>query len=261
VLNAIEIDNFTNKEIVKRIWITLIKNESFYLIIPNHINCEMEIDAIVNIHSYIYKILQYKLSADVINLIIEYCNGFVNIGKLITSNLLQIKQGMFINSFNEFSKLENKHITFQIKYIHNLYFFDFWIVDGFDYSIEYPSMWNISHYNYIYKNGVLLRDKIQFIIEDLHKITDTNSSYPIYDIEKLKKEYFNNFNCSFEWCMKVNSSVKYLLKCKKSYIENKYEYNQVFIHRLFKYFYDLTECRDEMFYENTNQFNLSNEFL
>lgn len=221
----------------------------------------MEIDAIVNTHRYIYKILQYYLNTDIIQLIIEYCNGFVNIGKLITSNLLQIRQGIFTNSFNGVSDLEKKYITFQIKYIHNLYFFDFWIVDRFDYNfIEYPSVWYISHYNYIYNNGVLLRDKIQFITENVHNITDINSSYPIYNIEKLKKEYFNNFNCSSEWCMKVNLSVKELLRCKISCAENKYEYNQICIHRLFKHFYNLTEHKDEIFYENTNQFNLSKIF-
>lgn len=222
----------------------------------------MEIDTIVNTHRNIYKILHCYLNTDIIQLIIEYCNGFVNIGELITSNLLQIRQGIFTNSFNGVSDLGEKYITFQIKYIHNLYFFDFWIVDRFDYSfIEYPSVWNISHYNYIYENGVLLRDKIQFITENARNITDINSSYPIYNIEKLKKEYFNNFNCSPEWCMKVNSSVKELLQCKMLYIENKYEYKQIFIHRLFKHFYNLTECRDEIFYENTSRFNLSKSFI
>lgn len=227
----------------------------------------MEIDTVVNTHKTVCEILQYYLNTDIIQIIFDYCNGFVHIGNLITKDILQRnittsnfsrgKRKPFTNSSTEVSDMVNKYISFQIKYIHNLYFFDFWVVDKFDFGgFGYPSVWNISHYNYIYKNGTVLRDKIKFIIESGMQVTDFNSSYPIYNIEKLKQEYFNNFNCSTKWCLEINTAIEELLKYNKSYVENKYEYNQIFIHKLFKHFYNVTECEHELFYENNTQFNL-----
>jgi hypothetical protein len=193
-----------------------------------------EIHSILNIHNTYKKKLGKCLHGVCVNIVEEYLGGFVYLGKLNTTSILS-------RTFNEIN-----YITFQIKYIYNLYFFDFWRVESYDWGGDfYTKTWTISHYSYIYKNGVLLRDRIKFIIDSSPGNLDPfHPSYPIYNIKKLKKEHFVYFNCSIKWINSLNIISLTDLNDFKN------------IEILFKLFSDLTESKPQIFYENNKQFNL-----
>jgi hypothetical protein len=193
-----------------------------------------EIHSILNIHNSHKKVLGKYLHDVCVNIVAEYLSGFVQLGELNTPSIL-------LRTFNEIN-----YTTFQIKYIYNLYFFDFWRVESYDWGGDfYTKTWTISHYSYIYKNGVLLRDRIKFVIDSSPGNLDPfNPSYPIYNIKKLKKEHFTEFNCSIGW---INS-----LNIMSSVDLNNFEN----IELLFKLFSDLTEGKPQLFYENHIRFNL-----
>jgi hypothetical protein len=202
-----------------------------------------EIQYIFNQHNeYVTSLKKIILSA-IINTIEDYCNGFVNYGQLFTNTV-------YMRNFSDTRNFD-KYISFKIKYVHNLYFFDFWRISHHDWSGDfYGKNWIMSHYNYIYKDGKLLRDKINFIINDTPgEIKYFNPSYPIYDLKKLSQEYFVEFQCSPEWIKKVNTMCKKVnTMCKKINSQKK-------INNLFTLFKNLTENEDDEFYENHKLFN------
>jgi hypothetical protein len=194
-----------------------------------------EINWVKNNHVQTTNLLKQYLLNDLVNTIECYSNGFVHIGELFTN----------VVSSREFNY--KNYISFQIKYTHNLYFFDFWRVDHYDWGGDYfRKNWIINHYSYIYKNGKLLRDKISFTIDDVpSSIECFNPSYPIYNMKKLKQEHFVEFNCTPLWIQLVNNN-----SLKKNSSQEK-------INKLFTIFSNLTETKNDLFYENTIKFNLA----
>lgn len=193
----------------------------------------------IKIHSNLVFIALCKYLPKVIVFDVEkYCNGFVNCGVL----------------FDDVFKLRNfkelNYISYQIRYMYNLYFFDFWCVEDFNWGGDYYSRnWIITHYSYIYKNGTLLRDKVKFIIDSQQgDISYFNPSYPIYNLLKLKEEHFVEFECSYKWIQSINQFNIFKFKNNNN--------TQIDINPLFKLFTNLTENRSELFYENHHPFNL-----
>jgi hypothetical protein len=123
----------------------------------------------------------------------KYTNGFVNIGKLDT---VEFRTQDFVN----------RYITLQIKYIKGLTFIDFWQVVNYINQGSYnPCGWNINHYSYIYKDGKVYREKIEFfLLYDNYDITASKPSFPIYSIEKLSHEMFVEFICPPDWMDTIN---------------------------------------------------------
>jgi hypothetical protein len=189
-----------------------------------------EIQWIKNIYDKYVIELKLYLLPHLVDIVEEYKCGFFTFGQLKTDAI--ICRVFDIN-----------YISYQIKYIHGLYFFDFWRIEAYDYGGDmYSVNWELYHYTYIYKNGKLLRDKIRFIIDASPGCIDCfRPSYPVYDLKKLKNEYFTEFICSQQWIQAVND-----LSINDTELINK----------LFKLFYDLTENQDEIFYENHKLFNL-----
>lgn len=190
---------------------------------------------IKNQHMEYVTILKQYLLDVIIDIVEKYSGGFVHIGELFTN-------AMRMRDFNE-----QNYISFQIKYIHNLYFFDFWRVEYYDWGgDQYSKIWSITHYNYIYKNGTLLRDKIKFIINSTPGSIDCfHPSYPIYNLKDLKQEDFVEFKCTPLWIQLVNNNSLNRV------------YTQENVNNLFNIFSNLTENKHETFYENHKQFNLS----
>jgi len=199
------------------------------------IEMALEINWILPTHMEYVGILKQYMTSVVVNYVEEYKHGFVHLGKLASNTII-------MRSFTEAA-----YISFQIKYINNLYFFDFWHVDYCDWSGDfYTKKWTISHYNYIYKNGILLRDKTVFSIDSYEgDITYCFPSYPIYDIKKLKQEEFVKFQCPQTWVRDLNN------------ISLTESHSQENIHMLFKLFSDLTETESDEFYRNSHVFSLS----
>jgi hypothetical protein len=193
-----------------------------------------EIHSILNMHNICKKVLGKYLHEVCVNIVEEYSSGFVHLGELNSPTILS-------RTFNTIN-----YTTFQIKYIYNLYFFDFWRVDSYDWGGDfYTKTWTISHYSYIYKNGVWARDRVKFVIDSSPgNLEPFNPSYPIYNIKKLKKEHFVNFNCSIGWI----NSLNIVLGVDMNGVEK--------IELMFKLFSDLTENNPELLYENHNPFNL-----
>ena len=193
-----------------------------------------EIYTILNTYNNYKKIISKHLYICCVDIVEEYLNGFVHLGKLKT-------QEFEMRTFNEVG-----YTSFQIKYIHNLYFFDFWRVESYDWGGDfYTKIWKICHYSYVYKNGILLHDCIKFIIDSYPGCIEIfGPSYPIYNIKILKKEHFVEFKCSSNWINSLNNiTMTDLNNCENLEI-------------LFQLFYKLTECKPQIFYENNKPFNL-----
>ena len=193
-----------------------------------------EILLIKNIYDrYVNLLIQYLLPQSV-NIVEEYMDGFITFGQLQNDTIIS----------RDFDK---NYISFQIKYIHNLYFFDFWHVDDHDYGGDmFSKNWYLCHYSYIYKNGKLLSYKRYFIIDDSPGcIKCFNPSYYVYDLKKLKNKYFIEFTCSQQWIQNINNIP----------LDSKYSCEMT--DELFKLFYNLTETRNKTFYKKHQLFNLS----
>lgn len=187
-----------------------------------------EIDWIRNTHLNVTRALGKSMSRVLIDIIEKYNNGFVHVGYLEDEAILT-------------RRFFGNHISHQIRYIHNLYFFDFWMIESRERCIPgvYPAIWNISHYTYIYKDGCVLRDKIRFEINGLPGPVDPfKPSLPIYKMEDLSQEYFTEFKCPPEWVMAVN----------KIDLSERHDQNDVV--NLFTLFTNLTETEKAEFYED-----------
>ena len=121
--------------------------------------------------------LKIYLSPHLVDIVEEYKGGFFTYGQLKTDDILC-------------RILKKNYISVQIKYIHGLYFFDFWRAEEYNYGGDmYSINWEVFHYTYIYKNGKLLRDKVRFIIDDSSGCIECfRPSYPVYDLKKLKSK-------------------------------------------------------------------------
>lgn len=155
-----------------------------------------EITDILDEHNKYYNELIKYIPADIINIVEQYTGGFVRRGSLYTSK------------FKKKETLKLNYTTFQLRYIHKLYFFDFWRVSLLEYSDAYGYNCHIWHTTYIYKNGTILSDRIEFIINNPCLTEDIDCmSFPVYDINKLKKEWFMRTRCTQEWVDKLNTAL------------------------------------------------------
>jgi hypothetical protein len=195
-----------------------------------------EINWIKDTHEYVYNILIKFISDDLVNIVADYCGGFVFIGTL------------FDDVFKK-RKITESYTTTQIRYINKMYFIDFWNTHHYDWGGDmFTRNWFIDHYTYIYKNGTLLRDKIRFVIDsEPSDIKHFNPSYPIYNMSKLKQEHYVEFNCTPLTIQLINNN---------DIRDINQHNNEIGILGLFNVLYNLTEKKPDVFYENHKLFNL-----
>ena len=149
----------------------------------------------------IVKYLNKFIPINVIDIVSEYLDGFVEIGNLDDDIFRGVN---FISG----------HLSYQIKYIHHLglYFIDFWAMDTKEYmTTYYPAGWWVKHHIFIISPDKckLLYDNVMFFIYTNGKYLDkSNANYPIYDINKLKKEYFETYDISTDFINKLLKDIK-----------------------------------------------------
>ena len=129
---------------------------------------------------------------DVLNIIEEYVMGFVHIGKLANDDYITIN-------------VKPNYISHQIKHFNGFSFIDFWVTESYDEgSSMFTPGWNINHYTFIYKNGILAHDIIKFLLID--DILSCRISSPIYNFKNLKNECFYFSKCSPKLIEMINLS-------------------------------------------------------
>lgn len=143
----------------------------------------------------------YKyIPTNMINIVSQYSNGFVEFGKLDDD----IFRG---------SNFELGHVSCKIKYVHHsgLYFFNFWVIDRMDYgNNDYTIGWWVIHYMFILniEQKKLLHDKVSFFIygngTNLDRCVPTNHIYPMYNPQDLKKEHFETYNITDSFIARLN---------------------------------------------------------
>ena len=149
----------------------------------------------------IIKYLNKFITKNIIDIISEYSGGFVEIGKLDD------------DVFRGVNFIEN-YISYKIKYIHHLdlYFINFWEMDNKEHmTIYYPAGWWVRHHSFIINPSKckLLYDKVMFFIYTNGKHLDKSTAiYPIYDNNKLKKEYFETYDISTNFLNKILNNIK-----------------------------------------------------
>lgn len=150
----------------------------------------------------IIKYLNKFIPINVIDIISEYLDGFVEIGNLDD------------DVFRGVNFIEN-YISYKIKYIHHLglYFINFWQINNKEHMTKYyPAGWWVKHHMFIISpiKCKLLYDNVMFFIYTNGKHLDkSNANYPIYDINKLKKEYFETYDISNDYINKLLTGIKH----------------------------------------------------
>lgn len=157
----------------------------------------------------------YKyIPTNMINIVSQYSNGFVEFGKLDDS----IFRG---------SNFELGHVSCKIKYVHHsgLYFFNFWVIDRIEYgNNDYTSGWWVIHYMFILnmEKKKLLHDKVSFFIYGNGTNLDrclSNYMYPMYNPQELKKEYFETYDITDLFIDQINKKLADFIEI--DIIENK----------------------------------------
>lgn len=159
--------------------------------------------------------LNIYIPNNLISIISEYMDGFVDIGRLDD----EIFRGCrFIKNY----------ISYKIKYIHHneLCFIDFWELNDKEYNnIYYPSGWWVKHHMFIlsFQKKKLLYDKITFFIKmNGTNLDNSDADYPLYDTNLLKKEYFETYDINNDFINEINT----LLKLFEN--ENSFDQKQLF---------------------------------
>lgn len=154
------------------------------------------------------KIIYYLnrfIPINLINIISEYSDGFIELGELADD----VFRGV---------QYKDEYISCKIKYIHhsNLLFINFWKMDNKDYGdYYYPAGWWVKHHIFIInvKKDKLLYDKINFFIYgNGEKLNESNPNFPIYETSKLKKEYFETYDISPIFLQNLNILIKKIFK-------------------------------------------------